>query len=136
MSDVSSIIDAVLAHVGAAVAGVTTRNALTAGYIAFDAVPPDQRPFAQAFAGSVISEPIGVVNQFNRTTTFSVILLRDPDQGEQAWIDLEAIRAALRADLTLGGLVDRYTEGLTAVDEVTDRDRTLGRIDVSHEKVA
>lgn len=139
MSYATDVIDAVLVIVAAQVAGVTTRNALSAGFLPETEVPAEDYPHAQAFGWILEPEDLGEVVQHKRVASFSLMLLRQPNQGAQMATDLEAIRDAIRADPHLftahgmGNLVDMMKEGTMQVDEFSSRERTRGGLIVISE---
>ena len=122
MSVPESIVDAILAHIAAAVPGATTRNAIPQGFVDESQVSANDFPFWQGF-GVTAEVEAGDFGQKQITYEATFWGLRGANAGAAQWADLEAIIAAVEADHELGGIVSRVWAGEFGVDEVTNRGR-------------
>ena len=138
MSDVSDIVDAVLADVTAAVGGVTT----SATVVMADDLKPEDFPFASVYQTDYDVERLDWLQE-NRIWTIECALFQANDSTATAEENLEAMETKLEAvrdkvaeDSTLGGAAD-YATCLTIVHEAhPDSSRIAALIVVRAEKVA
>ena len=131
MSDASDIVDAVLAHITAAVSGVTTLE---------EVVQPDERP-AEDFPLAMIlrteyePEPLDWLQE-NRTWTVAVALWQAGGTRAEMETKLEAIRDRIVADPTLGGASERSIFADAVPESHPDDSRIGAAFVVRAEKVA
>lgn len=127
-SFVSDTIDKILVHVSAQVAGVTVRNAVKDGFVTEDRITG--MPWCQGFN----AEAEAVPSEFGQEqTTYAITfeLLRDPDEGDTLWTNIDDIKTALFGDYTLTDTVKRVWLSEYLVDEASSRERTIGVFVVS-----
>lgn len=139
MSDISDIVDAIIADLGTAVSGInTSKNAVQP-----DALPDEDFPLAEVLQTDYDIEPLDW-GQENRIWTVSIALFEVASKqagdglGTRDTMEtkLEAVRDQIAADNTLGGTCDRALCGSIVPESHPDASRIGGAFVVIAEKVA
>lgn len=131
MSDYSDIGQAILdVWVGAIPGGDPANSSLN--FVAFDSITPGQMPYVLPIEAAEQSTELVAVQE-GRVLTFTFAQVSEGDDTVSMWADLDAVREALYADRTLGGLVDKLFVPARAVPAVATDNRMLGTIDVQVE---
>jgi hypothetical protein len=118
VSEWGQVIDAVLAKVVAADSAVTTRR----GLVGLSLIPSDQYPHAMGYVLQATSELLsGGYLQETRRLEVVVLFVSNGESQEAVYQRFDAVREALYADRTLGGLVRRLfvSDGLPLEDEAS-----------------
>lgn len=131
MSDAGDIITAILADIAAAITGVTTAEDPTA----VDTLPKESLPFAMILETDYDVELLDW-GQEQRTWTIAGTVVQNGGTREAMQTKLEAIRAQVLADPTLGGTVDRSSFAGAVPESHPDATRLYGVFAVQAEQVA
>lgn len=139
MSDISDIVDAILAEVEDAITGVTTSSSV---------VQPDERPHEDFPLAMVLQteydvDPLDYMQE-NRIWTVSGVVWEEASQQsgdglgtrETMQTKLEAIRDEIRNNPTLSGVCDRAMCVTALPESHSDDSRVAGLFVVRVEKVA
>ena len=130
MSNASDIVDAVLAHVETAVAGITTSKEV----VQPDTLPDDKFPLAMILQTEYDPEPLDWLQE-NRTWTVSVALWQVDGTRDTMETKLEAVRDLIAADPTLGGTCDRAVFADAVPESHPDSSHIAGLFVVRAEQV-
>ncbi len=134
MSDMTDIMDAVLAEVEDAVSGVVTQRSETP-YSNIN-VPL----FAETFNGAGSVELLDIGRQEKRTSTFTLAVVTRGKNQDEMLTYLDDLQTELDGDRTLGGIVDwcwisEWSETAILEGDSEDIDRRALVMTVSAEKV-
>lgn len=132
MSLAVDLVDQILVDVVVAILDVTTRNALTEGFIDETQVSDTDHPFVQGFGVTTEAEPVEFGQSIARYT-IGLLIVQDVDQGDVVWGYIDGILDQLNIDFTLNGLAERVEATAYGVDEVSDRNRTRGSMEIEVE---
>ena len=127
MSFANQLIERLIVHVESVVSDVTTRNALTEGFVNDNELGSNEFPFCQFFGITVEAVPEDH-GQEEAIYDINCRMLRNPSTGEQMHLDIDGIRESVLTDYHLTGLVKRVWLQAYGVDEISSRERTVGAI--------
>lgn len=120
MSQLGNIVDALVADAVAAL----TAYSVQGNFEQLQSINADRYPLAMVFNPAATGGQ-AQAQQLEETTSVSILLLRQVEQGGQMRTDVEALISQVEADPTLGGIVEGAFFNTWAVEE-TFKARTIG----------
>lgn len=131
MSDMGNIVSAVTTAASTAVSAAATSTEV----VSLEQLRAEQIPFVMVLDGEYRSEPLEY-RQIRRRYAVRGIVVQEGSTRAAMITKLEAIRAAIEADTSLGSLVDYALFTVEGIQSSPDSSRVYGIFGVEAEKVA